>query len=120
VSATVNANDGGAGPWLRVDPTSDGLRIAGELVHGTCGALEERLRSLDTPELDQSIVIDVAGVTFCDSSGLSTLIGAHRRARRAGAHITLTGATGPLARLLDLSGIGGLFAGETGAQSESG
>ncbi|WP_376773369.1 STAS domain-containing protein [Streptosporangium album] len=47
------------------------------------------------------VVVDTEGLTFCDSSGLSVLIGALRGMRDAGGQLVLSGVRGrrPLPRM---------------------
>jgi anti-sigma B factor antagonist len=55
--------------------------------------------------IDESgtIAVDFAGLTFIDSSGLSALVDAHRRARDAGGVLILRHPTPMLRRLLDIT-----------------
>ena len=55
------------------------------------------------------VVVDLAGLTFLDSSGVHGLITAHHAARNAGGHVYVVNAAGPVARLLDLTGVGDLL-----------
>jgi len=45
-------------------------------------------------------VLDVAGLTSVDAAGLGVLVGAHRRALRAGRTLVLRDVPPPLARVL--------------------
>lgn len=54
-----------------------------------------------TPDL----VIDLSGVTYCDSCGLRVLLGALQRQQRAGARFRLRGVTGQPERALRLTGL---------------
>ena len=58
------------------------------------------------------LVIDLAGVTFIDSSGIGTLIGCRNLADRAGKSLQAIGAQGRVARVLDLTGVGDLLRGD--------
>ena len=51
----------------------------------------------------------VGRLQFCDSVGLSALIGAQRRADLAGGRMVLRGVHGMLERVLHITGAGGLF-----------
>ncbi|MHC3473580.1 STAS domain-containing protein [Streptomyces sp. 7R007] len=65
------------------------LEISGELDYTHVTDLRERLTTLAL-QPGQRLVLDLAGVTFCDSSGITALIAAHSRARTAQADIALT------------------------------
>ncbi|HXV92542.1 MAG TPA: STAS domain-containing protein [Pseudonocardia sp.] len=94
---------------LRVETTADGLALHGELTYCSAGLLSAHLDGLIDAARPR-LVLDVSGIGFCDSLGLSTLIGAQHRARRHGGGVTLRGVQGPLRRLLDLTGVDMLFA----------
>ncbi|GGT05572.1 anti-sigma factor antagonist [Planobispora rosea] len=55
------------------------------------------------------LVIDAAGLGFCDSGGLHTLIAGQRRATSAGGWLHLAHAHGYLQRLLELTQLIELF-----------
>ena len=68
---------------IRTDDRGDVMvvEVAGEVDAYTSGSLRDRL----TPLVDAGhvrLVVDLRGVTFLDSSGLSVLIGAARQVRR--------------------------------------
>ena len=46
------------------------------------------------------LVIDLAGLEAVDATGLGVLVGAHRRAHRAGRTLVLAGVPAPVGRLL--------------------
>ena len=51
-----------------------------------------------------SLVLDLAGLDFCDSAGLAVLVGAHNRLDAAGRRLVVAAPTQAVARVLDLSG----------------
>jgi anti-sigma B factor antagonist len=56
-----------------------------------------------------TIVADLGGVTFMDSSGLSVLISVHQRARAAGATLVLRNVPARVLALLKMTGMDGLL-----------
>ena len=58
------------------------------------------------------VVVDLTGVTFLDSAGLSTLAAAHRRALAAGGRIRVLAATRAVMRPLQMTGLWDLLGGE--------
>ena len=50
------------------------------------------------------VVVDLSGIDFCDSTGLSAFVVGHRRAVARGGWVRLAAPTGLLARLLDRVG----------------
>lgn len=51
-----------------------------------------------------TVILDAAGLIFCDSSGLRTLAEARQAARTAGAVFRLAAPSSPLLRVLELAG----------------
>jgi len=51
------------------------------------------------------IIVDLTQLEFIDSTGLGALIGAHRRALEHGGKVRLVVADGPIARLLNITGL---------------
>jgi anti-sigma B factor antagonist len=58
---------------------------------------------LDRPE--PKVVVDLSGVEFCDSTGLSAFVLGHNRARAGGGWLRLAGPGEFLGRLLDTVGL---------------
>ncbi|MFF4389893.1 STAS domain-containing protein [Streptomyces sp. NPDC001552] len=67
-----------------------GLRIAlaGELDFFTVGQVAPRLREL-AGSGHRNIVLDLCGLSFCDSAGIDLLIRLHRRCRAEGTRLLL-------------------------------
>ncbi len=59
-----------------------------------------------------SVVVDVAGLTFVDSTGLRAILAGREKLQAAGATLVLEGASGVVERVLDMTGLGGLLAGD--------
>jgi anti-sigma B factor antagonist len=80
------------------------LRLTGEL--DMAGA-PEVLRRVDTliAAGDPRVLVDLSGLTFCDSAGLNAFIRGDRHCREAGGWLRLTGATGHVDRVIELSGL---------------
>ena len=64
--------------------------------------LKEVLTELRPPAV-MSIVIDVSGLEFVDSTGLGLMLGALRRLREAGGTLKLAGAQGTVLRVLEVT-----------------
>ncbi|CAL9544252.1 Anti-sigma-B factor antagonist [Streptomyces sp. enrichment culture] len=90
-------------------PDGPVLEIVGDLDYATAGRLRELLATL-TLRPGQRLVLDLAGMEFCDSSGITALIVAHNQAQAARAGIALTGVPGPTLRVLRLVGLDQIFA----------
>ncbi|MYW16876.1 STAS domain-containing protein, partial [Streptomyces sp. SID2955] len=69
----ITARDAATGPVLE---------IFGELDFFTAGELRELIPTIAL-QPGQRLVLDLSGMEFCDSSGLSALIAAHNHAHAA-------------------------------------
>jgi len=91
------------GAQLEISPTPRGWRLAGEIDAHTAPELAAAMAHL--PEGD--VIIDVADVSFMDSSGLRVLIDGSSRARDAGGDLIIAHPTPGISRLVEISGLAG-------------
>ena len=80
------------------------LVLSGEIDSYTTSDLATRLAG--DPPVD---AIDLAGITFIDSSGLRTLIEADRSRREDGRALAIRAPSAAVQRLLEISGLAGHF-----------
>jgi anti-anti-sigma factor len=86
--------------------TEDGVRVvavSGELDLDTMGELNEALAADDGPVA--TTVIDLRGLTFIDSSGVSGVLAAARRARDAGGRLVCVPGQPSIRRVFELTGV---------------
>lgn len=93
---------------FRVEAHTEGqarvLAVSGELDLAAASSLEEELeRALSSGS--QLIVLDLKGLEFIDSTGLSVLVRAHQRAQEAGLTLGLVNPGAQVDRLLSLTGL---------------
>jgi anti-sigma B factor antagonist len=81
--------------------------ITGELDFGTTPRLVDALR--DEPPLGASVVLDMAGVDFCDSSALGAMISLYKAAAKAGGQLYLTGVGPQVASAIAVTSLDQLF-----------
>jgi len=86
---------------LRGDRT---LVLHGELDIATAPELVDLLARLR--HHGHAVVVDLAEVTFMDSTGLTTLMDAHRQAQRNGWSFAVRRPSPAVQRVFDLSGVG--------------
>ena len=88
---------------IEESPLGDGvvLEVAGEVDVATVNALKEALERAD----DGDVWIDLTGVDFMDSTGLTTLVLAHRRMDHPVRRLALICPAGPVRRVLEIAGI---------------
>jgi anti-anti-sigma factor len=78
------------------------LRLSGELTRATATGFTDQLLQLES-SVPATLVIDLRGVRFIDSTGLAELIAADKRLRRDGRRLVLVVAPGPVERLFALA-----------------
>ncbi|MFJ5986238.1 STAS domain-containing protein [Lentzea sp. NPDC092896] len=96
---TVVTHDTPAGPVLE---------LAGDLDVATAPLALRAVEAM-APRAGQQVVVDLTGLRFCDSTGISTLIAVHNLAHAADAGVALAGVPRHLARTLALVGLDGFF-----------
>ena len=96
--------------WAQHEPGRTTVAVQGEV------DLESgpRLREFLASELAQlhggTLVLELGGVSFCDSSGLQAFVATHRRAALLGTALVLRIEPGSrFSRFLDLAGVSELF-----------
>ncbi|CAL9503458.1 Anti-sigma-B factor antagonist [Streptomyces sp. enrichment culture] len=92
----------------RDTPAGPLLEIAGELDYSTAGELRGLLATLPLRP-GQRLVLDLAGMTFCDSSGITALIHARNRAHAAQAEVALAAVPSHTLRTLRIVGLDQIF-----------
>jgi anti-sigma B factor antagonist len=82
------------------------IALSGQIDIQTCRVLEsafDRLREMATTR----VIVDLSGVTFCDSVGLSAFVLAHKYCTAAGGYLRLAAPTPFMIRLLQVVGVAG-------------
>lgn len=82
------------------------VALSGQLDVQTCLLLESALDRL-REAASTRVVVDLSGVTFCDSVGLSAFVVAHKYCTAAGGYLRLAAPTPFMIRLLQVVGIAG-------------
>ncbi|GGK91243.1 STAS domain-containing protein [Mangrovihabitans endophyticus] len=85
-------------------PNTAVLVLRGSLDIDTAASLKANLsRLVERPA--PRVVVDVAGLDFCDSMGVGVLVTAHGRAQERGGWVRLAAPSGFLRRLLETLGL---------------
>jgi anti-anti-sigma factor len=87
----------------RVEGDDAVLAVHGEIDLTSCGQLREHIDAVDL-DATHNVVVDLTRVGFIDSTGLSVLVGAARRARENGRGFGVV-AEGHLRELLHITGL---------------
>jgi anti-anti-sigma factor len=99
--------DAGSNESLHVQVDADGVIVAVGDIDLAGGPLVDAA-ILET-ESERPVVIDLNEVTFIDSSGLRSLLGASKRAGDRGSEIVLRSPSPAVRRLLEITGTEGQF-----------
>lgn len=89
------------GAQLSVSSTPDGWTLEGEIDAHTAPALAEAMADLPAGD----VTVDVAGITFMDSSGLRVLVEVSSRVRHAGGALILRHPAAAVRRVVEISGL---------------
>jgi len=89
---------------VRDAATGPVLEISGELDFASAPRLRDLLATLEL-RAGQRLVLDLAGLAFCDSSGITALIAARNRAHAERAGIALAAVPAPTLRILAVIGL---------------
>ncbi len=92
----------------RFAATGPVLEIVGDLDYETAPELRKAVDGL-TVAVGQLLVLDLAGMAFCDSSGISALISARSLAIEQGGGIALAAVPANTARTLGIVGLDQVF-----------
>lgn len=79
------------------------VRALGDIDLVSRARFEEAL--FDAVDTDDPVVVDMRGVTFCDSAGLNAVVAAHRRALERGTHVSLIALPPRVRRVFRVTGI---------------
>jgi anti-sigma B factor antagonist len=82
------------------------VSLVGEIDMSTVGRLSAVVGDLLNPAPSR-VILDLAGVTFCDSQGLGTLVVLSRKAALAQSVLVLINVGDFLIRVLDITGLRG-------------
>ncbi|MFB4319378.1 STAS domain-containing protein [Actinomadura sp. 21ATH] len=82
--------------------------VHGEIDLRTADELRGRLTELHAAG-HRNLVVDFAGVSFCDAAGLGALVAAHNRAAAAGGGVRLSRVRPAQRRLLNVTGLHRVF-----------
>lgn len=81
------------------------IALASELDLSTSDEVEEQLIAHGSAEGVTHLVVDLAGVTFMDSAGINALLKVRRWADANERSVRVTGATGLVHEVLELTGV---------------
>ena len=86
------------------------VRLHGELDVHAAGAVIDELTGLVSGDV-RTVIVDVSGLTFLDSTGLRALLVGRDHVRDEGAEFSLQGVGGVVERVLEMTGLHDLLTG---------
>lgn len=96
------------GMQLRIQITGEGprrtVRLGGECDIASAPELREALVELHEQDV-REVVLDLSALDFLDSSGIGVIVSALKRLRESGGDLRVTGAQGPVRKVLELTGL---------------
>ncbi len=98
---------------LKVTTQSHGdqaiMSVAGEIDLYTAPRLHSELMSALAAGAPLCLTVDMAGVEFCDSTGMNVLLAAQRRARESGGDLQLASPRPAIRKVLQVTGLETVF-----------
>jgi len=85
------------------------VAVAGEIDLYTAPRLHSELAAAVMVDGPAQVVVDMAGVDFCDSTGMNVLLAALRRARERGGDLVLAGPRPAVRKILQVTGLESVF-----------
>jgi anti-sigma B factor antagonist len=97
---------------LRISSERDGdvvaICVSGELDLATADRLQRELERVEASDA-RSIILDLSGLTFMDSTGIRLLLSAHARSRADSDRLTMLRGSAAVQRVLQLTGVADLL-----------
>lgn len=90
---------------VRSSESSAVVAVSGDVGAGTAPTLRARIESLVERETPRQVVLDLSDVDFVDSSGLGTIVRAHKHLRKAGGTLSLVVTSDTVLRVFQMSGL---------------
>jgi anti-anti-sigma factor len=88
----------------RQDGAEVSLSVAGEIDMSTADSLFQQVSTL-VKDTTRALVLDLGGVTFCDSLGVAALVRIYKHSQAAGYHLRLTNLREHVRHVLHISGL---------------
>ena len=85
------------------------VELDGEIDAATVGVMKEKVGEAITANPGGRVTLDMANVTFLDSTGLGALVSALRQARDGGGDIAITNVAPNVRKVFDITGLAKVF-----------
>ncbi len=88
------------------DPQRVVVSVVGEIDLATRDRLQSALLSvIEQTGTDHKVIVDMSQTSFLDSTGIAVLVRTREKALAAGIEFSITGATGMVRQVLELTGV---------------
>ncbi len=84
------------------------VTLSGELDASTATLLYDQLSDLEIEDV-KHVVLDLAQVSFMDSTGLSVIVTEHKRMQHSGGSLTIFAPPSSVRRLFEITGLDGIL-----------
>ena len=81
------------------------VSLTGELDLSSALTFDEELRRIEDESDPTTLVLDLCGLKFMDSTGLRLIVSAHQRALKAGRRLAIVHSTDAIRRIFRLTGM---------------
>ncbi len=81
------------------------IYLSGEIDHHSARSIREGVDKLLVSHMPKTLVLDLSGVDFMDSSGLGLVLGRYKKICELGGKMYLTGADDRTKRILKMAGV---------------
>jgi anti-sigma B factor antagonist len=81
------------------------VSLVGELDLSSALTFDEELRRIEEDSKERTLVLDLCGLKFMDSTGLRLIVSAHQRALRAGRRLAIVHTSDAIRRIFRLTGM---------------
>jgi anti-anti-sigma factor len=103
-------------PLLHIDTSRDGdsnatVLVTGELDLSNCGQLERCMRGL-IGDGCQRLIVDLEGLRFVDSTGLSVFVAIHKELQASGGTLQVQRPQPAVLKVMELTGLTTILAGQ--------
>ena len=81
------------------------VRLKGELDHHSAGIFRESVGKELAKEIHQNLILNLANLTFMDSSGIGVILGRYKQVKDKGGRVIICGLDKHHRRILQLGGL---------------
>ena len=96
------------------------VALSGDIDHHRVKGLVQDLEREIDEVLPRQLIVDCAGITFMDSSGIGLVMGRYRLMQLAGGRLSVTGASERIQKIMRLAGLDRLHILEEAAADDGG